>query len=149
MPRQLEQLPQDATHFIVSVGGNDALDHCATVLHESAESVVEVLSWMADVHGRFQSSYRDVLDRILAHGKPTAVCTIYDRVPILERAEAAALCVFNDVIVREAFRAHTPVLDLRLLCVEAADYSAASPIEPSATGGAEICGAIARLLEDA
>ncbi|HUG90419.1 MAG TPA: hypothetical protein VML55_06280 [Planctomycetaceae bacterium] len=73
---------------------------------------------------------------------------IYDRVPILDRTEATALCLFNDVIVREAFRARIPVLDLRLLCVEPKDYSDVSPIEPSAAGGAKIAAAIARLLTD-
>jgi hypothetical protein len=39
-----------------------------------------------------------------------------------------------------------PVLDLRLICDEARDYSELSPIEPSEIGGAKIAQAIRRIL---
>ena len=54
--------------------------------------------------------------------------------------------MFNDVILREAAGHQLPVLDLRLVCTDAADYAAVSPIEPSAAGGAKIAAAIARLV---
>jgi hypothetical protein len=54
--------------------------------------------------------------------------------------------VFNDHIIREAFRAGLPLLDLRLICDAAADY--ANPIEPSVAGGAKIAGAIARAIRE-
>src|SRR5262245_19067893 len=49
MARQVEQLPADATHLVVSVRGNDALDHSGLLLHESAGSFAEVLSLLADI----------------------------------------------------------------------------------------------------
>ena len=52
---------------------------------------------------------------------------------------------FNEIILREAFRAKLPVIDLRLVCDRAADYSAVSPIEPSMAGGAKIAKLIAEL----
>jgi hypothetical protein len=58
------------------------------------------------------------------------------------------LCLFNDVILREAFRARMPVIDLRLVCTDAADYSRTSPIEPSAIGGGKIARPIARLVTE-
>ena len=57
---------------------------------------------------------------------------------------AAGLALFNDVITREAFGRGLPLVDLRLVCGEDADY--ANPIEPSARGGAKIAGAIAELV---
>ena len=87
-----------------------------------------------------------MLAAVLAHGLPTAVCTVYDAVPGLTAAARAALGTFNDAIVRQAAAARVPVLDLRLVCDDPADYSAASPIEPSAQGGAKIAGLIARVL---
>ena len=42
--------------------------------------------------------------------------------------------------------AGVPVIDLRLVCTEAGDYSPMSPIEPSVVGGAKIAGAIVRLV---
>jgi hypothetical protein len=54
------------------------------------------------------------------------------------------LAVFNDEISRAAFAHRLPLIDLRLICSDDADY--ANPIEPSAKGGAKIAGAIARLV---
>lgn len=58
-----------------------------------------------------------------------------------------ALSIFNDVIIREAVRLGLLVIDLRLICSEAEDYSKVSPIEPSAKGGEKIAKAIASLVE--
>ena len=65
-------------------------------------------------------------------------CTIYDAVPGLPVPLRAALSLFNDVILREAIRRGLPVLDLRMVCTEPADYSEDSPIEPSSQGGAKL-----------
>ena len=64
----------------------------------------------------------------------------------LDRVEVTGLCLFNDVILREAFRAGLPVIDLRLVCTDAADYARSSPIEPSVVGGGKIARAIGRLV---
>jgi hypothetical protein len=148
MGRQIERLPADATHLVVSVGGNDALDHSGLILHEPAGSFAEVLSRLAEVHEQFRRDYRGVLGRVLGLGRPTAVCTVYDAIPGLDPAERTGLCLFNDGILREAFRAGVPVLDLRLLCTDAADYSRSSPIEPSVVGGGKIARAISRLVTE-
>jgi GDSL-like lipase/acylhydrolase family protein len=146
MDRQLDQLPADATHLVLSVGGNDALDHSSLILHEPAGSFAEVLSQLAEIQEHFRAEYRAVLGRLLGHGRPAAVCTIYDAIPGLDAAERAGLCLFNDVILREAFRAGVTVLDLRLVCTDAADYSRSSPIEPSVVGGGKIARGISRLV---
>jgi hypothetical protein len=147
--RQLERLPDDATHLVVSVGGNDALGFGSFVLHQRAGSVAEVLSRLAEVRAGFERQYRQMLSSVLARNKPTAVCTIYDAIPGLGPAETAGLCLFNDVILREAFAAGLSVIDLRLVCQEASDYAAISPIEPSAAGGGKIARAVASLLMSA
>jgi hypothetical protein len=146
MARQLDQIPTDATHLVVSVGGNDALDHSGLILHEPAASFAEVLSRLVEIQEQFRRDYRAVLERVLGHGRPTAVCTVYDSIPGLEPAEKAGLCLFNDVILREAFRARLAVIDLRLICSDAADYARSSPIEPSVVGGGKIARAIGRLV---
>ncbi|HEY7313003.1 MAG TPA: SGNH/GDSL hydrolase family protein [Gemmataceae bacterium] len=141
---QLERLPHDATHLFVSVGGNDALGEI-TILGESVSSVGDALELLRDVQVRFHDAYRKMLRTLCAVGKPTAVCTIYDAIPGLSLAELAALAVFNDVILREAFQAGVPVIDLRLLCDQPGDYSPLSSIEPSLAGGSKIARAIAEL----
>ena len=49
-----------------------------------------------------------------------------------------ALGAFNEVILRTAFQAALPVIDLRLVCNHEADYSHVSPIEPSVVGGSKL-----------
>ena len=146
--RQLEQLPPDATHLIVSAGGNDALEHSSFLLHEPAGSFAEVLSRLAEIREQFRQDYRRMLQGVLGHERPTVVCTVYDAIPGLERGDATGLCLFNDVILREAFRVRAPVVDLRFVCTDAADYSPSSPIEPSAIGGGKIARAIRRVMTE-
>jgi hypothetical protein len=61
--------------------------------------------------------------------------------------EVTALSLFNDVITTEGITRGIPIVDLRRVCVEAADYSPISPIEPSCQGGEKIAAALNRLLE--
>ena len=143
--RQLERLPSEATHLAISVGGNDALRH-STILGEAARNVGEVLRKLDEIQTEFQREYRTMLEAVVAHNLPTVVATIYDAIPGLPRKAVGALAFFNDVITREAARARVPLLDLRLLCRDSDDYSAISPIEPSAVGGAKIAAALARFF---
>jgi hypothetical protein len=141
---QLGDLPDDATHLVVSVGGNDALS-AGPVLYESVRNVAEGLAHLHEVAARFRHDYHAMLQQVLAAQRPTGVCTIYDAIPGLNSSAVSALTAFNDAILREAFAAGLPVVDLRLLCDSPDDYSHVSPIEPSAQGGAKIARAVARL----
>ena len=143
--RQLRGIPHDATHLVVSVGGNDALGF-AHLLAAPVGSVAEGIAVLAHAQDRFAADYAAMLDGVLAQGLPTAVCTVYDTNPSAaeHRVVRSALALFNDHITRAAFARGVALVDLRLVCTEAADY--ANPIEPSVAGGAKIAGAIAALL---
>ena len=143
--QQVKRLPEDATHLIVSAGGNDALRH-ASILNQSAGSVAEVLEYFTSVRISFQQTYRKMIETLKGLNENLAVCTVYDCVPGYEGSPMTALAMFNEVILREAFEAKIPVIDLRLICGEVSDYSEISPIEPSAMGGEKIVRAIVRLL---
>jgi hypothetical protein len=143
---QLEKLPEGATHLVVSVGGNNALEE-KDYLEEKASSVAKVLDKLSKIESEFEASYRTMLDGVLAAKLPTAVCTIYKaRYQNLDQRRIAAtgLTVFNDVITREAFARGLPVIDLRLIFNDDADY--ANDVEPSVVGGAKIARAIVILL---
>jgi hypothetical protein len=58
--RQLETVPEDATHLIVSAGGNDALQH-EHVLREWALSVAGVLGKLAEIRSGFRKDYAAML----------------------------------------------------------------------------------------
>jgi lysophospholipase L1-like esterase len=145
---QVMKLPSDATNLVVSVGGNDALGH-ADLLQQKAQSVAEVLDKLAAAAEDFQYQYHEMLRSILEAGVSTAVCTIYYPrfpEPLIQRLAITALTVFNDVIIREAFLAGIPLLDLRLICDRDEDY--ANPIEPSEAGGRKIAAAIIRMIKE-
>jgi GDSL-like Lipase/Acylhydrolase family len=145
LERQLGRLPSDASHLVISAGGNDALGY-ASILEARAQSVAEAVDRLASVRERFGQDYERMLDRVMERRLPTAVCTIYDtRIPQPRwRLVVTALSVFNDCITRAAFARDLPVIDLRLLCDQDEDY--ANPIEPSVRGGEKIAAAIAGLL---
>ena len=142
---QLE-LPEDATHLILSVGGNNALSHL-NILNQSVVSSAQVFNGLADISEQFEQQYQKLLSKILSFDLPTAICTIYypNHSTRLERRIAiAALATFNDVIIRQAFGSGIPLIDLRLTCNEPQDY--ANPIEPSSIGGEKITNAIMNVV---
>jgi lysophospholipase L1-like esterase len=143
--RQLERAPREASHLVVSVGGNDALRR-EGILNEPAQSVGEALARLAGVAAQFRHDYQAMLDTVLARRLLTVLCTIYDPRfpdPRRRRLAVAGLALFNDVIAREAFTRGLPLIDLRLVCNEDADF--ANSIEPSVQGGEKIVAAIVRL----
>jgi hypothetical protein len=144
--KQLKQIPEGATHLVLSVGGDSALG-LESLYKDDSDSIADALDDLDDIRDDFAASYRKMLDGVLAKNLPTAISTIYDtRYSDADRAGVAntALAVYNDVITREAFARGLPLLDLRLILSEQADY--ANPIEPSAKGGEKIARAIATLL---
>ena len=146
---QLGRLPRDATHLVVSAGGNDALRE-AGVLDERAVSVTDAMNKLAVVGDRFGCDYSALLDAVAKRGLPAAVCTIYEaRFPeaARRRVAATALTLLNDRITVEAFSRGLSLIDLRVICDQEEDF--ANPIEPSARGGDKIARAIAAFTLDA
>jgi hypothetical protein len=146
IPRQLERAPADATHLVLSVGGNDLLGE-ASALGQRVETVGQGMRLLADIRDRFEGCYRDLLRVLDARGTAAAVCTIYNpRFPdaTLQREAVAALAMFNDAIIRAAHDLHFPLIDLRAVCDDDEDF--ATPIEPSSTGGERIARALCDLV---
>jgi hypothetical protein len=131
---------------VVSAGGNDALGH-ADLLERRASSSAEVLGALADAATAFEGRYRRMLDVVTARGLPVTLCTIYNGNlgPPMQRLATVALAVFNDAILRLGAERALRVIELRLVCTEAADY--ANPIEPSVRGGEKIARAIAGAVD--
>ena len=139
---QVREVPSDATHLVVSIGGNDALDN-SDMLALPVRSTTEALDLFGRRIREFESNYRAAVEEVLELGRPTTLCTIYNgymqdpNVPV-------ALAMFNDVIVRTGFELGLQLIELRLVCNRPEDY--ANPIEPSGTGGRKIATAIARAV---
>lgn len=158
IPGQLRALPHHVDHCFLSVGGNDALQ-ALTVLGERVDSVDEALECLARAREPFVEAYLRSLDALLAIGVPVSVCTIYEgllgfagRPEVDEALEAflfgslsaealrVALSLYNDIITRAALARNLPLVELRSVCTEPADY--ANPIEPSSEGSRKIAAAL-------
>lgn len=140
---QLAQLPRDATHLVLSVGGNNALMR-QNLLQASTTSTADAIIQLADAVGEFEAAYRKVIMACLAHRLPLVICTIYNgnfadaRYCRLTRT---AVALFDDVIVRTAIEYRIKLIELRQVCTRPEDY--ANEIEPSSTGAAKIARVIA------
>ncbi len=142
---QLSKVSADVTHVVISLGGNDVI-LSSDLLGLPVSSTAPALAIFGARVGQFEAAYRAAIDAALKLARNTTICTIYNG--NLAQAEAmlarVGLTIFNDAILRVAFERRLPVIDLRLICAEPADY--ANPIEPSGRGGQKIAAAIARAL---
>lgn len=145
VPEQARRMPPDASHLVLSVGGNDALG-AVPAMSQTVVNVNAAMAVMAKIRTAFQRDYRATIQSLIKFQLPLAVCTVYEDVPGLTEELKAALAIFNDTIVREALSVGADIIDLRSLCTEFGDYSEKSPIEPSVLGGQKIAAAIHRWL---
>lgn len=139
---QLAEVPPEATHLVVSLGGNDAL-LSLDLLTTPVASTGEALALFDERLHLFEASYRREIERVARLGRQTSVCTIYDTSPETPWPvhPRRLLALWNDVIVRVALDLELPVIELRGVCPEAADYVAW--IEPSGAGGRKVARALA------
>jgi hypothetical protein len=143
---QFEGVPGDATHVILSVGGNDALRNVDLLGPKGVRSTAEALRLFGDRLEVFEAAYVRAIERLVRLKRPATVCTIYNGNLSPSEAPLAriALMLFNDTIIRTALRFGVDVIELRLVCTEPEDY--ANPIEPSGQGGLKIARAIAAAI---
>jgi len=147
IPSQLQRIPTDASHLVLSVGGNDALMN-SDLLHMPADSTSHAIAKLASVSRQFEEKYRKAVNHCKGVGVPLALCTIYNgnfADADFQQTVSTALMVFNDVIFRVGIESGLPIIDLRFVCSSPSDY--ANPIEPSSNGGAKIARAIVNLVE--
>jgi hypothetical protein len=145
VPAQVARLPHDATHIVLSVGGNDALMQWE-VLDKAVSSVSEAIEALAEIVSKFEVRYREAVAGCMATRVSLTVCTIYNGCFDLpfQRIASTTLMLFNDAIISVAAGYGVPVIDLRSVCSEKEDY--ANPIEPSSVGGEKIARVIVGLV---
>ena len=159
---QMNNLPKDATHIFISIGGNDGYNRM-DVFDESANTIGDAMEPLYEMRNEFEIDYNKMLKNVLSYGVPTTLCSIYyprfeksdndvirnylggknNQVPIKKMA-MVGLSMYNDIITKEAFQAGLPLIDLRVLCNDDKDF--ANHIEPSALGGKKIAVAIKQVV---
>ena len=145
---QVSHLPADADRAILSIGGNDALEHIG-ILEQRATRSAEVLARLADMAEAFGRRYRQVLATLRPHVGRLVVCTIYEpplTAPATARLVRVPLTLLNDQIIRESSRLRLDLLDLRTVCTAASDF--VREIEPSPAGARKIASAIEAVVRE-
>ncbi len=153
VPDQLNELPDSATHLVLSVGGNDGLRYLAELQEVlvGAGSPMELMMTLGAIKRSFAHDYRATIESIAAHDLPTCLFTIYSGSfaehgePALQQVVDTVLPLFNDVIYEQAMDHGFPVVVLDCLFDDPNDY--ANAIEPSAQGGRKIARTISRIVE--
>jgi hypothetical protein len=147
IPAQLDRLPADGTHLVLSVGGNNALMQ-QHLLQARVTTVSEGMIVLAEAVRKFEAAYRQVIKACLARKLPLTVCTVYNgNFPeaAYRIVTTSAIALFNDAILRTAIEHKLEIIELRLVCTRPEDY--ANPIEPSSTGAAKIARAILATMD--
>ncbi|HTP68953.1 MAG TPA: SGNH/GDSL hydrolase family protein [Dongiaceae bacterium] len=142
VPGQMRQLPTDASHLVLSVGGNDAIMNSG-MLNKPIDLASEAIAELAEIAEGFEFLYREAIRACQKANLPLCICTIYNGNfpdPAYQRLASTALMAFNDVILRVGIGLALAIIDLRLICTAPEDY--ANPIEPSSVGGVKIARAI-------
>ena len=159
---QLRNLPNDTTHLVISVGGNNTM-RILNELSRATRNIGDGFLTFHDFRESFESDYVEMLTNALSFNIPTTLCTIYhpcfshsemDRVSgymeygvnseTTQKMAMTALPIFNDIIFQEAVNFNLPVVDLRLIFNDKSDY--ANPIEPSAIGGLKMAKVIREMV---
>lgn len=150
LERQLISVPENATHLVLSCGGNDALSQRYWADSTKVESVSQALVHLYKMQQDFAASYAAVVNALrqkfprhplllVIPYEPFYGSGITDDLAIAK----AGLSLFADVEVRTAAKHGCGLLDLRLVFdgPDGSDY--ANPIEPSVAGGLKLAGKIA------
>jgi hypothetical protein len=77
VPSQLQHVPPDASHLVLSVGGNDALMN-ASILHTPADSTSQAVAALAEISRGFEERYRRVVAACRKLPLSLTLCTIYN-----------------------------------------------------------------------
>src|SRR3954470_273015 len=85
---QLQCVPHDASHLVIAIGGNDALQN-SDLLSMPVRSSAQALQAFAERLDTFERTYRSAIHDAIALQRCTLVCTVYNGALEPERARIA------------------------------------------------------------
>uniref|UniRef100_A0A7S4KRT0 SGNH hydrolase-type esterase domain-containing protein n=1 Tax=Paramoeba aestuarina TaxID=180227 RepID=A0A7S4KRT0_9EUKA len=150
---QADGIPADASHVVVSIGGNNGLEATAVLLRE-CQTVEEGVILLQERMVGLEKEYREVMTALVERCKGkhhVVLCSVYkpcfEHFDVRPRQKAVdvGVVLFADCIHRIARDLGVPVLDMRSI-MDTVDCFA-NPIEPSAIGGGKIAKGIVDLVE--
>ena len=165
---------EEASHIIVSIGGNDLLHNISFLQKTSELSKVmskdaRIEKWGVrelnpsrnrvfeetyfEIIQPFSKQYETIVANLSNHRAKLLLCTVYegdlvdsDEFSDVNNSSKTMVSVFNDIVYRTANKYGADVLELREIFVSSEDY--ANPIEPSHIGGGKLAKAIQKWVND-
>ena len=144
---QLRGLRDRATIAVLSVGGNDAIEHIG-ILEQPAANSGMVLEQLDAIAAAFQDQYESVARMVAQRASRVILCTIYEvrlEPAVFAKRVRVPLALLNDRILRTAAKLGLDTLELRSICTEQGDF--VQQIEPSLQGAAKIAKAIVAVVQ--
>ena len=144
LDNQLNNISSEASHIVLSVGGNDLLNEIGFLMEDFKYTPNQVLKRCHSLIAPITQKYESIVSQLQTTSRANLLlCTvyegdlegsaIYDDIAISSRA---MLSLFNDSIYKTHNKFRTGVLELRNIFIEKEDY--ANPIEPSHQGGEKL-----------
>jgi len=165
---------KDASHTIVSIGGNDLLQNISFLQATSELSKVmgkdaRIEKWGVrelnpsrnrvfeetyfEIIKPFKKQYETIVANLSSHRANLLLCTVYegdlvdsDEFSDVNNSSKTMVSIFNDIVYRTANKCGADVLELRDIFVRPEDY--ANPIEPSHIGGGKLAKAIQKWVDN-
>tara|TARA_Y100000591_G_scaffold315615_1_gene323383 strand:- start:140 stop:850 length:711 start_codon:yes stop_codon:yes gene_type:complete len=154
----------EATHIVVSIGGNDLLHNISFLQTTSDLSRIMgkgamIGKWGAkelnptrnkvfeetyfEIIQPFKQQYETIVANLSNHRANLLLCTVYegdlvdsDEFSDVINSSKTMVSIFNDIVYRTANKFNVDVLELRNIFTSPQDY--ANPIEPSHIGGEKL-----------
>ena len=165
-------LLSDATHIVVSIGGNDLLHNISFLQTTSELSKIMgkgamIGKWGAkelnpsrnkvfeetyfEIIEPFKKQYETIVANLSNHRANLLLCTVYegdlvdsDEFSDVSNSSKTMVSIFNDIVYRVANKFNADVLELRDIFTSSDDY--ANPIEPSHIGGEKLAQSIVQWI---
>ena len=165
---------EEASHIIVSIGGNDLLHNISFLQRTSELSKIMGKDARIDKWGvkelnpsrnkvfeetyfeiikPFTKQYETIVANLSSHRANLLLCTVYegdlvdsDEFSDVNNSSKTMVSLFNDIVYKTANKYSAAVLELREIFVSPEDY--ANPIEPSHIGGGKLAKAIQKWVNN-
>ena len=158
----------EATHIVMSIGGNDLLQNISFLqmtskLSEVMDKDARIGKWGVrelnpsrnkvfeetyfEIIKPFNSLYETIVEKLSNYRAKLLLCTVYegdlfgsDEFENVFYSSKTMVSIFNDLVYKSSSKFKTDVLELRNIFVSSEDY--ANPIEPSHIGGEKLAKSI-------
>jgi len=165
---------EEASHIIVSIGGNDLLHNISFLQRTSELSKImgkdaRIGKWGVkelnpsrnkvfeetyfEIIKPFIKQYEAIVANLSNHRAKLLLCTVYegdlvdsDEFSDVNNSSKTMVSLFNDIVYRTANKYDADVLELREIFVSPEDY--ANPIEPSHIGGGKLAKAMQKWVDN-